>query len=491
MHTTSRAGVAVAKVPSLYPLAPPFDQGEAYPELGGSTPVAYGVNATFLGVRQCLHLAGLDIERFGTVDWNPLGGWIKPGMTVLLKPNWVKFRHPRDPEGWTYTVTHGSIIRAVGEYVALALQGHGSLVIGDAPQTDSAFEELADGTGMPSVVERLRRHGIDVRLVDFRKERWDEKDGVIVARHELPGDPEGYVDFDLGASSHMATRGGEGRYYGAFYESGEVNRHHSGGRHEYLIAGTAVCADVVINLPKLKTHKKTGVTLSLKNLVGINGDKNWLPHHTEGDPSTGGDQFPGPSFRRSLERVGGRTLRKLATTLPGVGPWLLARARRYGAGFFGDTDTVVRSGNWHGNDTTWRMALDLNACLLYGQPDGTLRPDCAKTYLSFVDGVIAGQGAGPLNPDPLPAGIVAFGSDPAAVDAACAWLMGFDPERLPIIREAFAPSKFPLSPLSSWRDVCISSNHGPWSGPLEGISLEDCFRFRPHFGWTGAVERRS
>jgi uncharacterized protein (DUF362 family) len=412
-------------------------------------------------------------------------------MTVLLKPNWVKFRHPRVPEGWAYTVTHGSIIRAVGEYVAIALKGRGSIIIGDGPQTDSAFEGLVNGTGMPSVVERLGRHDVSVRLVDFRKERWDEREGVIVARHDLPGDPSGYVAFDLGDASRLVARAGEGRYYGAFYDAGEVNRHHSGGRHEYLISGTAVQADVVINLPKLKTHKKTGVTLNLKNLVGINGDKNWLPHHTEGDPSTGGDQFPGPSFRRHLERVGGRALRKLATVLPGVGPWLLARARRYGAGFFGDTDTVVRSGNWHGNDTTWRMALDLNACLLYGQPDGTLRPNRAKAYLSFVDGVIAGQGAGPLNPDPFPSGIVAFGSDPAAVDAACAWLMGFDPERLPVVRESFAPSRFPISALPSWREVRISSNYGLWSGPLEGIPLDECFRFRPHFGWTGAVERGS
>lgn len=50
-------------------------------------------------------------------------------------------------------------------------------------------------------------------------------------------------------------------------------------------------ADVFINLPKMKVHKKTGVTLSLKNLVGINADKNWLPHYSGGSPRNGGDQF--------------------------------------------------------------------------------------------------------------------------------------------------------------------------------------------------------
>ena len=50
-------------------------------------------------------------------------------------------------------------------------------------------------------------------------------------------------------------------------------------------------ADVVINLPKLKTHKKTGVTISLKNMVGINGYRNCLPHHTIGTPDASGDEF--------------------------------------------------------------------------------------------------------------------------------------------------------------------------------------------------------
>jgi len=282
---------------------------------------------------------------------------------------------------------------------------------------------------------------------------------------------------------------GEGRYYGAFYDEGEVNRHHAGGRHEYLISGTAIKADVFINLPKLKTHKKTGVTLSLKNLVGVNGDKNWLPHHTAGDPSTGGDQFPGPSVKRSIERRAGNLLRKFAVQFPLAGSWILARARRHGAGFFGDTESVVRSGNWHGNDTTWRMALDLNALLLYGFPDGTLRRDgVKKPYLSFVDGILAGDGNGPLNPDPVPAGLVALGTDPADVDTVCAWLMGFDPENIPVIREAYAAGEFPISS-GSWRDAIIRSAYAPWNGKIASLPRSECNTFHPHFGWIGAIER--
>ena len=51
---------------------------------------------------------------------------------------------------------------------------------------------------------------------------------------------------------------------------------------------TILGADLVINCLKMKTHKKAGVTLSMKNLIGINGDKNWLPHYRTGFASQGG-----------------------------------------------------------------------------------------------------------------------------------------------------------------------------------------------------------
>ena len=79
-------------------------------------------------------------------------------------------------------------------------------------------------------------------------------------------------------------------------------KYHLDGRHEYLLAGSAIGCDVLINLPKLKTHKKAGVTLSLKNLVGINTDKNWLPHHTEGYPPGGGIEHPQPNAKHRIER---------------------------------------------------------------------------------------------------------------------------------------------------------------------------------------------
>jgi uncharacterized protein (DUF362 family) len=473
-----------------YPSSAPFHPEERYPEcefdgIGGPNPA-------YAAVRETLRLAGLDAQRFGTSQWNPLGEFIRPGQFVLLKPNLVKETHPTDPNGWVYTMTHGSVIRAVADYVWKALQGRGRLMVGDAPHTDSSFDAIVRLLELDAIRAFYRTRNLSLELVDFRKEQWLAKDDVIVERRPLPGDPGGYVAFDLGDRSEFVDHRGGGRYYGADYDDGEVNRHHTNGRHEYLLSGSSIACDVFINLPKLKTHKKAGITVSLKNLVGINGDKNWLPHHTVGTPKTGGDQFPSPTLRRRLEHESAQLLRGMALKFPGLGPRLLRQGRRAGKRVFGDTNSTIRSGNWYGNDTTWRMCLDLNKIMFFGGPNGAFRTAAGakrKTYLSIVDGIISGQGNGPMHPDPLDAGLLMFGSDPARVDAVAAVLMGFDPDRIPIVARAFQTRGFPLTDAADWRDVRCVSNVPGWQGELGAIFASgDVLRFRAHFGWIGHCE---
>lgn len=468
----------------------PFHPDAAYAE-APFPDVSTLANPAYEAVRRAMAVAGWDRGHFGTPSWNPLGRWIKPGNTVLLKPNLVKETHPRDPDGWRYVLTHGSFIRAVADYVAIALRGTGRIWLADAPQTDSSWDAIVRVLQLDSLTAFYKANGLDFELIDLRKEEWRHRDGVVFDRRPRPGDPRGYVAFDLGDNSEFFRHGGAGRYYGADYATAEVNRRHSGGRHQYLVSRSAILADVFINLPKLKTHKKTGITVNLKNLVGINGDKNWLPHHTEGDPTTGGDEVPVMTRLHRLERVGVRVLRQAARHLPGLGPRLMLRAKSAGKLAFGDTETVIRSGNWHGNDTTWRMSLDLNKILLYGNADGTLRhADAAarKPHISFVDGIMAGEGRGPMNPDLVAAGLVATGLDAAAVDLACAVVMGFDPGRLPMVRQAFECKGWPVAATSRDR-VELQSDEPAWKGPVDEIEPEACLSFRPHFGWEGVLSR--
>lgn len=469
---------------------PPFHPYSHYEELLFTQTVSE-VNPGYEAVRESFHLAGLDADNFGTSRWNPLKGLVYPGETVLLKPNLVKESHPRDPFGWQYVLTHGSIIRAVADYVWKALEGRGQVIVADAPQTDSSFEQIARILGLNEIREFYRAQGLNFEVVDLRKEEWVNQEGVIVNRRNLSGDPYGYVSFDLAAQSEFAGHRGESRYYGADYDAEGLNKHHSGSRHEYLIAGTAINCDVLFSLPKLKTHKKAGITVSLKNLIGVNGDKNWLPHHTEGDPTNGGDEHPAPDRKHRAERALVPYFRQLSQQLPVVGPWLHRQARRVGGRVFGDTEEVIRSGNWWGNDTIWRTCLDLNKIILYGNPDGTLRadkPENRKRHFVLVDGIIAGDGRGPMNPDPLPAGLVVFGLHPASVDAACAYLMGYDPERIPIVRQAFRCQHYALAEWN-WRDVILVSDKPEWNGLLPEIADEVTFHFKPHFGWRGQIER--
>jgi uncharacterized protein (DUF362 family) len=473
-----------------YPEKAPFHPSEPYPECAWAE-MSTEPNTAYQAVRGCFQVARLDPAHEGTSEWNPLRGLILPGETVLLKPNMVHQRHPRDPLGWRYVLTHGSIVRAVADYVWKAVGPRGKIIVADAPQTDASFSELVRLLGLAQIRDFYLAHNLAFEIIDMRREEWTTRGDVVAGRRPLPPNPYGDVAFDLGEKSEFAEHGGAGRYYGADYDAGVVNRHHSGGHHEYLIAGCAIRCDVVFSLPKLKTHKKAGITASLKNLVGVNSDKNWLPHHTEGFPPVGGDEHPAPDLKHRAERRIVSALRWSSLALPLVGTWVHRMARNLGRPVFGDTEEVIRSGNWWGNDTVWRMCLDLNKIVLYGNPDGSLRPASRhnrKRHYVLTDGILAGQGRGPMNPDPFPAGLVLFGLHPPSADAVSAYLMGFDPEKIPIVRQAFHCRRLALSD-HGWRDIIVVSNHPAWNRPLTEIA--ETFHFEPHFGWKGHVERQS
>lgn len=470
----------------------PFSPSQRYPEYAFGD-VGTESSPAYEAVRGCFQTAGLDSPRFGSPGWNPLQELIRPGETVLLKPNMVHQRHPRDPQGWRYVITHGSVIRAVADYIWKAVGPTGKVIVADAPQTDASFSEMTELLGLGAIRDFYRSHGLAFEIIDLRQEEWSTRGEVVVERRKLPANAYGAVAFDLGEGSELVDHRGSGHYYGADYDAGVVNRHHSGGKHEYMIAGCAIKCDVVFSLPKWKTHKKAGITASLKNLVGVNADKNWLPHHTEGSPVHGGDEHPNPDLKHRTERQVAAAVRGLSVRVPVVGPWLHRVARRAGKPVFGDTESTIRSGNWFGNDTIWRMCLDLNKIVFYGNPDGTLRaprPENRKRHYVLVDGILAGEGRGPLNPDPVPAGVVLFGVHPPSVDAACAYLMGFDPDKIPIVSRSFQCRAFPFAD-HEWRDIVVNSNHESWNQKLVEIKGSDTFHFEPHFGWKGHIEQRS
>ncbi|MCK4507153.1 MAG: DUF362 domain-containing protein [Desulfuromonadales bacterium] len=138
----------------------------------------------------------------------PLGGigrYVKPGQKVLIKPNLLAGKASEKA-----VTTHPEIVRQV---ILMAQQAGGEVSVGDSP-----------GLGKPEYVAR--------------------KCGVL--------------DVIETTGAHFAP----------FDESVPINLE-AGTFHHLEVAREALQADVIINLPKLKTHQMMGYTGAVKNLFGL------------------------------------------------------------------------------------------------------------------------------------------------------------------------------------------------------------------------------
>jgi len=137
----------------------------------------------------------------------PLGGmsaFIKPGEKVLIKPNLLAGKSPEKA-----VTTHPEIVRAV---IILAQKAGGEVTLGDSP-----------GIGSPENVAR--------------------KCGILAVVKET------------------------GCHFTPFETSVTINP--TGGTfHQFEVAQEILDADVIINLPKLKTHQMMGLTCGVKNMFG-------------------------------------------------------------------------------------------------------------------------------------------------------------------------------------------------------------------------------
>jgi uncharacterized protein (DUF362 family) len=484
--------VAVIKAASSeYPRRPPYHPSERFPEYPFEN-VADDPNEVYEGFRDLLITLRLDEEHAGTRDWNPLGSIVKPGDNVVIKPNFVMDRHVSGGD-YNCVVTHGAVIRAVVDYVSIALRGKGKITIADAPMIDNDFDRIVRCIGLDAVITYLSENGVNIGLCDLRVENVQMRDGLIVRRFKLKGDPEGYVRIDLAQDSEFNEVAELHRKYrGADYDSEETYRHHNDKVNEYLLSKTILESDVFINMPKLKTHKKIGVTLNLKNLIGINGDKNWIPHYRIGGPARRGDEFDSSGILRHMESLLKDKFKEKAFQLSqrGSKALIFARAARKTQKAVVDSTnlTKIRAGGWYGNDTIWRSVVDLNKILLHADSVGVMHAEPQRRFFSVVDGIVAGEGDGPVLPDPKYCGVLLAGFNPLAVDICATRLMGFDYTLFAQFSRALRLNKYVIMPFDISAIRCFS-NMPEWCDILhqEGRMLE----FRPSTGWEGKIEIRS
>ena len=103
--------------------------------------------------------------------------------------------------------------------------------------------------------------------------------------------------------------------------------------------------------------------------------------------------------------------------------------------------------------------------------------------MHVVDAVVAGQGDGPLAPEPLALGLLAGGDSAAAVDWVAARLLGYDPRAVPLTREAFRPFRWPLTTLGP-DDVRVTGDLG--EGAPEAVLGWPPLPVRHPVGWRAA-----
>jgi len=172
----------------------------------------YGTHAATrktVSVVKCARYEADEIRSALRRALEPLGGieaFVKSGQRVLLKPNLLSAKDPAKA-----ITTHPSIVEAVAEEV----RGAGAVpFIGDSPGgAIRGVKRVWANTGME---EMARRAGIEL------------------------------VNFEASGSKAIPF-----------------------GKYTFYVSKPVLDADVIINLPKLKTHSLTLMTCAVKNMFGV------------------------------------------------------------------------------------------------------------------------------------------------------------------------------------------------------------------------------
>jgi uncharacterized protein (DUF362 family) len=356
---------------SRYPDTPPFHPDTLYPEYPFTKDALGPQNDTYRLVRQALKL--LFPQGYGEPGWNPLQHVIRPGDRVLIKPNLV------DASTWQNgQMTHPSILRPILDYVYKACGPQGHIVVGDAPWAVDVFAPLVRQTGIETLTDWLvQQAGVPVALIDLNTSDPQDTPLVNLGHYsEFSGVQRTWFD---GHGRPMVVEGEPG-----------VGR--------YRISRFVFDADVVISVPKAKVHCSGGITVAMKNAIGI-------------IPAWDGPYNDG-------------YLKDCAHT--------------------SDIDQAAGDrGMYLDNDTIWRTMADLNRIIRYTDEKGVLQSTPQRRLLHIVDAIVAAE-ASQYNPIPYPLNTVIISSDPIAVDAITARCMGFDAQMLKSVQNPAFRTELPL-----------------------------------------------
>jgi uncharacterized protein (DUF362 family) len=418
---------------AAYPY-PPFHPMMNYPEFNGIFNDFDIDNRVYDNIRSLFINCGFDEPNIGTRKWNPFRDYIFDRQLVVIKPNLVR-EEKADQIGGKCLTSHASVIRPVIDYLYVLQKTDNikfKVVIADVPIQGACFEKIIEENGLISLMDYyLSNFDFDLKLMDLRHERAIVDKSGSFNTVSVEGDPLGYTKLHLD-KSFLDDIVKDYKKFGApgYGTKTTSSQHKRIGEHYYHIPNTILAADLFINVPKIKTHKKAGITVAMKNLIGINGDKGWIPHFRRGSIKNGGDEFDDKDVIFKKMVTGTHLL------LFGKSKYLLIFARmvfkiffkRLFKDHFKDLDKLSKydrkakfliDGDWYGNDTIWRPILDLNRILFFSDKNGKIVNNKTRKYICLSDGVVGGEGNGPLSENPV------------INDVCCSKLMGFNWHKIP------------------------------------------------------------
>lgn len=467
-----------------------FRPSTVYPESLFPNDLSSEVNQVYEMVRNCFIRLGFDKEKIGLSSWNPLGHLIKPGQNVFIKPNLVYDRN-LSGESIICVNTNPSLIAPIIDYVIIALgetakKGH--IVVGDAPMQECDFDKVVEQNGLRELISYYNKKGYPIKLVDCRCVTAKIRDGAWVFKDE--NTPNHVVSLDKASEFEKLTDNQLKRLRKGANDTKDLFDHHHRGVHEYAVSDYLLNCDVLINMPKPKCHKKGGVTISLKNIVGTCARKEFLPHHMEGDAETGrGDAYYKKNIYKALVADTRDKVYSAAWNHRKIAEFFWRKIRSFfitlehKAGF----DNIY-DGMWAGNETIPKMVLDINKILYYSDKNGIMVDKPQRKQLIVADMVVAGEGNGPLAPLPKNAGLIAVAENcPVNFDECIATIMGADIHRIPTLRDARDISGKYNFANNELKEAIILSNNEQWNMKnWKDINEEYKLHFRPIESWKEA-----
>lgn len=387
---------------------------------------------------------------------------------IIIKPNLVTHRHYRGDDFLSGSVVHASVLRPLLFYLKRKFGDASSIVIADNPVEGADFKTLMEKTGIAALISGMQAISPnDISVLDLRPYVVTEDDRGRFAQECRTGDPLGYVEIDLGRDSMFAELDAvPGIHYYTLADStvdhfdphkvqtSRTDKYHRPGVHKYLVSRTILDSDLIVNVAKMKTHCKAGVSLCLKNMIGMVYLKECMPHHRPGPPPQGDSFHEYPAAHYVATRKAYRFLRERIGIhrLPGFKAMRnLMQRKKILVG------QHIEHGNWKGNDTIWRTILDLNRIAIYSDKNGVMRDTPQRQMLCIIDGIIAQQGEGPMAGEPVKAGILFGGWNPVMVDALAVKAMGLDYRAIPQLARALEITRWPLLPPGEHNLSCPES----------------------------------